>query len=298
MSQDSIGFGFGGFPVVPFDQIPDRGNRRTCLYGVDIDISRCFGESNSGAASFLRKKSARMVPKAVRQQRLDWLKGIGMRPDKRLFEGYDIGLLTGTNDEVAKDAALLGASLVERNYFPALIGCDHTAGYWHALGVSRVKEVTYVYLDAHLDVGLHRGQDKDTVDNGNFVASFLRGNHFQEVVNIGARAWSTYSSEYDAIPSLRLIRYSNMAECQKEIEILRGRAIYVSIDADVIDPCHFPNVTCPEPFGLSPQTLLIILQSLFSSCEIVGADLCELKADESRTHTAEVALRFLYELAP
>jgi agmatinase len=58
---------------------------------------------------------------------------------------------------------------------------------------------------------------------------------------------------------------------------LGGRAVYISIDVDVIDPLFFSSVDAPISGGLMPQQLLSILSDL-GDCRLVGADVTAFNA--------------------
>ena len=60
----------------------------------------------------------------------------------------------------------------------------------------------------------------------------------------------------------------------------RFEALYVSIDADVLDPA-FVSVDTPEPGGLSVRELLFFLHRLKRLRNFRGADLSELKVDSA-----------------
>lgn len=294
MRPRKLGYGFGGFPVVPLSKLPARGARRACIFGVDRDLARRFGRNTAGAASFIRRQSARIIPAAVRQQRAEWLQSLDQKVDRRAFKAYDIGILGGEPDQIRNELMLLATELVSRNYQPLMIAGDHSASLWHFAGVSKVRPADYVYIDAHFDLGLHRSNREKTVDHGNFVSRIVDHGSVH-VINIGARAWSTYEKVYASQP-LEYLRCRSEQQILGDLVAIKNRDIYVSIDADVIDPSHFPNAACPEPFGLEPMTLLRILNYLSTSNRIVGADLCELAPDKTKGHTAEIAMRFLYEM--
>ena len=50
--------------------------------------------------------------------------------------------------------------------------------------------------------------------------------------------------------------------------------MYVSLDADVLDPFCMPNACCPEPLGMQSGELLAVCQWIGSHCQVVGGDLC------------------------
>ena len=53
------------------------------------------------------------------------------------------------------------------------------------------------------------------------------------------------------------------------------RALYISVDIDVLDPAHAPGTGTPEAGGLTSRELLEILRGL-RGLNIVGADVVEV----------------------
>jgi agmatinase len=56
---------------------------------------------------------------------------------------------------------------------------------------------------------------------------------------------------------------------------LAGHPLYVTIDVDVLDPCHAPGTGSPEPGGLSVPELIDVLR-LLGGQRVVGGDLVEV----------------------
>lgn len=268
--------GFGGAVVRSLDDLPERSPGDACFFGVDRELCRVFGGSNEGAAVFIRSGSARMRPWTRRE-----------RP-----AAVDVGVLRSPPKQLLEEVALLGADLSARGFLPVAVGCDHTVSYAHAMGVCSRQRATYVYFDAHLDLGLHDDRSGPAVHNGNFVASLVRGGKLDQVVNVGARAWTTYDDVYEAETGVSILREGSDAE----LAFLRGRDVYVSLDMDVIDPAFVPNTCCREPFGMSPQDVLRALGWIRRHCRVIGADVSELAPDARLTHTAEIAMRCAHEL--
>ncbi len=248
------------------------------FYGVNRELNRQFGCRNAGAAEFVRKKTACMMP---------WTQACHPAC-------HDIGIVTAEDVDVAvRDVCAIGRHLTIHGWRPALIGCDHTAsliGLMGAVQGSRIPPV-YLYFDAHYDLGRH-APDTGT-HNGNFVDVLLNSDKVARVINVGGRSWSTFAPVYNEIPKFVSIPGGvprlSAAEVIEKLYWLQGRPIYVSIDADVLDPACAPNVACPEPFGMSLEDLHTICAWLGSSCPVIGADLCEI-VPSSRNLCSELAL--------
>lgn len=102
----------------------------------------------------------------------------------------------------------------------------------------------------------------------------------------------------DVVPPARVYQVGMRTGCREEIEgrrpnffpaleghprdvvrgllpELRGHPLYVTIDVDVLDPCHAPGTGSPEPGGLSVPELVEVVH-LLAGCDVVGGDLVEV----------------------
>lgn len=82
--------------------------------------------------------------------------------------------------------------------------------------------------------------------------------------------------------SMREISMEGKFEVSESIMSIARRfdALYLSIDADVLDPA-FVSVSCPEPGGLTIRELLFFLHRLKRMKNFRAADLCELNPESA-----------------
>lgn len=224
------------------------------FFGYDRDIARRFGPANRGTAEYLR--GGHYGPAAP-----------GL---------FDLGsLATACSQEALIQIGLCSSLISQRGAKPILVACDHTASLTAVMGVTHSLEErpTYVYLDAHLDLGRVCSPD-DLLHNGGFVARLLQEGVVEGAVNIGGRSLMSQHL-YDPVPGFGMLPVAP-DDWESSLAPLRGKAVYVSIDADVLDPVILPQVPCPEPRGLSGEGLLGCCRWLASNCRVLGADLSEL----------------------
>jgi agmatinase len=279
-------FGFSGAEIVDFERIFEVAHPGDMvLLGLDTEIHRRFGEHNSGAASFVRKNTICMLP---------WT-------DRATPKCHDIGML---NDDSFPG---LYADLIDTyrrahqlGLKPALIACDHTASLLGVTGLLESGESGFIYLyfDAHFDLGLHnRSED---IHNGNFAALIASFDGVTRLVNIGGRSWSTSMGVYDSLPGFVHFPCGpgqlNSSALIQKLSWIRGARLYVSIDADVLDPSCAPSACCPEPFGLGTSDLLAICEWIGASCEVVGGDLCEIFPSDRTLGSEQALMRCLHAL--
>jgi agmatinase len=247
--------GIAGAPLLAGEDALHRiapGSR--VFFGYDRDIARRFGLPNGGTAEYLRR--GRYDP-----------------PPPGLF---DLGSLkTGDSEEALVQIGLCAAHLRRQGAVPILVACDHTASLAAVMGVAddlKARPI-YVYLDAHLDLGRICHPD-DLLHNGGFVARLLQEGTVAQALNIGGRSLMSRHL-YDPVPGFGLLPVAPH-DWGQALAPLRGKAVYVSIDADVLDPGILPQVPCPEPQGLSGEGLLGCCRWLAANCRVLGADLSEL----------------------
>jgi arginase family enzyme len=279
-----LGLGFSGAPVVELEQLHLYGGPGDVVFfGVDCELNRRFGDHNPGAATFLRQNTACMAPWTSRQG----------------APCQDIGVITATDPDIAmRDAVALAGYIASLGRRPVLIGCDHTAslaGISGLLNTTKLEPV-YIYLDAHYDLGRHG--EPAPLGNGNFVDMLLQSARIARVVNIGGRSWATFNPVYHHVAYFQAVPQTQAAVVIDALSWLRGHTVYVSIDADVLDPTAAPNVCCPEPFGMSPTDLLAICEWLGRSCDVRGADVCELMPAAQNMRSEQVLMRCVHALFP
>lgn len=251
-----FGFGFGGAKVVELGELAaSAGPGDPVFFGVDTELNRKYGRPNPGAASFIRRHTACMMP---------WVQAHGSRC-------HDVGLLASDDPKRAITEAFgLSEYLAGQGFLPVLVGCDHTASMVNVMGASQgnPRSPIYLFLDAHFDLGLHHGTSD--LHNGNFVQFLRNAEQVKRIVNVGGRSWSTCSPIYGQLADFECIpggvHRPSAGQMIEQLAPLRGAPLYVSIDADVLDPSQLPNVCCPEPFGMP-------LDDLFALCEWLGGRL-------------------------
>ncbi|MFW0793338.1 agmatinase [Gordonia sp. CPCC 205515] len=164
------------------------------------------------------------------------------------------------------------------------LGGDHTIAYPLLKALNRVHgPVALVHFDAHLDTW-------DTY----FNAPLTHGTPFRRAAeeglflsghsaHVGTRG-SLYSSD-DLVSDAGL--GFHVVDCRDFIRrpiddiiselatTIGNHPLYVSIDIDVLDPCHAPGTGTPEAGGMSSRELLELIRS-FAGLNLVGADIVEV----------------------
>ena len=224
--------------------------------------------------------------------------------------------------EIEKFNTALYKAMVEKikeEYFPIMIGGDHSAAIASALASAKVNiDIGIIWIDAHTDYntfettvtgnihGLplatitgYKNQDLRTYHDGKIIQP-------SKTVIIGAR--SIDEAEKDNVRYSGVTVFSTEDIKEKGIEAVMDEAfkiagyktkgIHVSYDLDVIDPDVAPGVSIPEFDGITEEEAMKINEYLVNHIkDIVSFDLVEFNPlrDIDRK-TEQIALNILAQM--
>ena len=185
----------------------------------------------------------------------------------------------------------------KEEYFPIMIGGDHSAAIASALASAKVNiDVGMIWIDAHTDYNTFESTVTGNIHglplaaiNG-FKNNELRFFHDGKVIQasktviIGAR--SIDDGEKDNVKYSGVTVFTTEDIKEKGIEAImeeafkiagyKTKGIHVSYDLDVIDPDIAPGVSIPEFDGISEEEAMQINEYLVKHInDIVSFDLVE-----------------------
>jgi agmatinase len=180
-----------------------------------------------------------------------------------------------TMEEVVDAIGRVAREIVSRDKFLFVLGGEHsiTPPVVGAMA-KRHPGLSVLQIDAHADL-----RDSFMGTPHNHACAMRRTLAHARTTQVGIRSLST--EEAEAIPSLPTTVFydHNMRRDPQWIDRVvdsLGETVYVTIDADGIDPAIMPAVGTPEPGGLSWYETLALLRKVFESRKVVGCDLVEL----------------------
>ena len=169
----------------------------------------------------------------------------------------------------------MATEIVERGKFPMVLGGEHSiTGPIVAAVASKHSNLSVLQIDAHADL-----RDSYMGTPHNHACAMRRVLEHATTTQVGIRSLSP--EEAAALPSLKsTVFYDyNMRRDPNWIERVvdsLGENVYITIDADGLDPAIMPAVGTPEPGGLSWYETLALLRRVIESRNVVGCDLVEL----------------------
>ena len=196
-----------------------------------------------------------------------WTRGIYTLPEMELpYNDVRVAL-----DEVRRVCDEVAAS----GKFLVVLGGEHSVSVpvVEALA-ARTPGLSVLQIDAHADM-------RDSYQGSKFshACAMRRIIEHAPCTQVAIRSLSREESQ--AIPGLRTRVFWDHSMRQdpgwidKVVETLTDQ-VYITIDADGLDPAIMPAVGTPEPGGLSWHETTALLRAVMSRRHVVGCDLVEL----------------------
>ena len=208
---------------------------------------------------------------------------------------------------------------INEDYFPVLIGGDHSVSVASALAsAKKYKNIGIIWFDAHTDYNTF-----DTTVTGNIhglplaaITGYknheLRYFHDGEIIQptkavvVGARSiddWERDNIKYSGLTvftteDIREKGLKTVVEEAFKIAGERTKGIHISFDLDLIDPSVAPGVSIPELDGLNEEEAIELNKLILEHMKDIGSyDLVEFNPlkDENRK-TEQIALNLLAQV--
>jgi len=178
---------------------------------------------------------------------------------------------------------------------PIVLGGEHSIAPASVMGFG--TDIAVLGIDAHLDF-----RDEFLGDRYSHACSARRiSDHVgvQRVVYSGVRSFSR--GEREDLERLGLVYVSAMEvhrdgmakALDRALKAVDRERIYLTIDIDGIDPAYAPAVGNPEPFGITPLDVKLLINTI--GPRLAGMDVNEVSPQFDHGQTAIVAARLVRE---
>lgn len=284
---------------------------RTMIFGAGTDLGVNIDGASLGPVQLMNDLKA-------------FYKGESMmfEQDKDIIKSRNLSDRRKNEYEIEKFNTNLYKNMVDKikeEYFPIMIGGDHSAAIASALASAKVNiDVGIIWIDAHTDyntfettvTGNIHGLPLATI-NG-YKNSELRYYHDGKVIQpsrtviIGAR--SIDDAEKDNVKYSGVTVFTTQDIKEKGIEAIMDEAfkiagyktkgIHISYDLDIIDPDIAPGVSVPEFDGINEEEAMQINEYIISHMQsVLSYDLVEFNPlrDVDRK-TEQIALNLLAQV--
>ena len=182
--------------------------------------------------------------------------------------------------------------ILEKNGRPIVLGGDHSISLPTVRAMAkRYSTLDILHFDAHPD--LYEDLYGDRFSHACPFARILDEGLAENLVQVGIRASTGDHRQKAATFGVRTI---TMKDWQDDLTLAFSNPLYISFDADVLDPAFAPGVSHHEPGGLSTRQVINLLHALEG--DIVGMDLVEVNpARDISGITAAAAVKIIMEAA-
>lgn len=251
--------------------------------------------SDEGVKRNLGRVGAADGPDAIRKQ----LGGLALHRDLNLIDCGNIACIDNDLEAAQEKLGVVTDYLHQHNMPTIVLGGGHEVSYGHYLGLSsHYDDLAIINFDAHFDL---RKAAKASSGTPFLQIAEHRAKHnlaFQYCC-LGIQPRANTTSLYETADSLS-VQYltgfqiaSESLSWQKafiEDFLLSTNHVYLSVCMDVFDESIAPGVSAPQPLGLSPQQVLILIDTILQSGKVVSCDIAEtspkLDKDEKTTRLA------------
>jgi agmatinase len=186
-----------------------------------------------------------------------------------------------------------------RGAIPVILGGDHSISF-PVLRALTVPALTLIHLDAHTD---NYPSGPDNLDHGTWLHRAASLPQVKRVVQIGMRGLANGPQGVELARQMGSTVITSEAIHRNGVgqalaKIPHSRAIYVTIDIDVVDPALAPGTGTPEVGGLTFQELHDLLIGIGTKGDtLLGMDVVEVNPYYDATGiTAQLAARIVIDL--
>ncbi|CUU35276.1 MAG: arginase family protein [Armatimonadetes bacterium] len=187
--------------------------------------------------------------------------------------------------------------LRQRVKLPLFLGGDHSITFPLLRAFDDVPDLHVVQIDAHLDFT----DERDGVRYSN-SSPFRRAvealPNLTHITTVGLRG---VRFDPEAVQAAQARGHTLVfREALREghsLPLPSGKPVYLSVDADALDPAVLPAVNSPEPDGLSFHEAARVIAETIRNNTLVGVDFVELTPTLDPTqNSALIAVRLLLEV--
>jgi agmatinase len=191
-------------------------------------------------------------------------------------------------------------ALRKRVRLPVFVGGDHSVSYPVLRAYDDLEELHVVQLDAHLDFSDSRNSTR-YANSSPFRRAAEDVPGLKHITVIGLRGLRTNPEAYRAAKERghTLIPATQVRQNLSEVlaQLPQGKKVYLSFDADVLDPSILPGTSSPEVGGLTYGEAIAVVAETVRRNELVGFDLVEIAPNlDSSGLSSLVGARLLAEV--
>ncbi|GEM85561.1 arginase family protein [Meiothermus granaticius] len=265
------------FFKAPYRSLAEDWRAEVGFLGIPYDFAVGYRPGARFAPGALREASGRFAPGA--EGYFDFETETYCLQGVHLVDAGDVDPAQLEYQESFRRITQAALELRGRVGLPVFVGGDHSVTYPLLRAYADLDEFYVVQLDAHLDFSEARNGTR-FANSSPFRRAVEELPGLKSVFVVGLRGLRTNPEAYRAARARghRLISARKVRESLSEVleQLPRGQKVYLSFDADVLDPSVLPGTSSPEVEGLTYAEALAVARETVRGNTLVGFDLVEL----------------------
>jgi agmatinase len=292
--------GINTFLKLPYlEDVRKVGEYDVAFVGVPFDIGCTFRSGTRFGPQGIRRISA-LYQKYSYEHAIDLSETLKMCDVGDIFCPSNI---TKGHDQITKGVA----HILSQGTLPMIMGGDHSIGYPTARGIAQCVDgnIGIIHLDRHVDT-----QEKDMDEIMHtcpwFHATNIPNCPATNLVQLGIGGWQVPRAGVKVgrdrgttiltVNDIEKMGIDKAIEIALEVAWKGAKAVFLSLDIDVVDAGFVPGTGWPEPGGFLPRELLKMLE-LIAREGIAGMEVVEVSPPyDSADITSLLAARSMVDV--
>jgi agmatinase len=204
----------------------------------------------------------------------------------------------GSASEMVESVRGEVAKIYADGKMPIVLGGDHAcAPPCVEAFPTKGPSIGVLYLDAHMDFrASYLGDPRSHACSSRRMLERVGA---RNIVVLGVRSVSREETDdnrsigMSTVTAHEIARDGIEAAVEKALGMLKTDRVYISLDIDAIDPAFAGATGTPEPFGLSPRDVKVIIDR--AAPRLVGFDIMEVSPPYDQGNTSVLAARLVRE---
>ncbi len=186
---------------------------------------------------------------------------------------FPLGNTKKSMDLIEKNAGIIFES--GKKYLG--IGGEHLVTYPAVKACKeKYQDLAVIHFDAHTD--LREDYLGEKLSHASVMRRIGEVVGFENIKQIGIR--SGLKEEFELMK-----KYNTIVKSSNDLNEIKNKKIFLTIDVDVLDPAYMPGTGTPEPDGLTYREFAEWIKFL-QDFDIIGADIVELAPDYDKSEVS------------
>jgi len=189
-----------------------------------------------------------------------------------------------------------------KNKFILMLGGDHSVSIGAFSSFAKndnPTDITILQIDAHPDLRDNTYDYQETSNKFSHASTMRRACEMKfKTVQVGIRAYSIYDKEFITENKLKIFEWGRgkIPSISDIIDSIKTDKVYLTLDADGLDPAHMPATGTPVPGGLEWYYTRELIRNLILSKNLIGADIVEVSPIKDDVLTQYAAAQLSYDI--